>query len=551
MITSHYVRYLVALASCVPLAMSKAQITAWNDTGTNFNLAGSWTSGLPDSFTVAQFPVDGAIGFQPTLTSGISVIGLDFQGAGYTLGGSGTLAVGASGVTSAGTGTNTISAALATAASTSQTWNIGTGNTLAVTGALTAGGGSIVVKTGSGTLTLSGTSGAIATTLDIQGGVVKATTTSLPSAFALSNGAEFQIGFTGTSANLSGSLALGAGGGIISQVPANGASTRLDLTFTGSGDLELRGNTVSNRYLQLNRGSSGASANTGTTSITSGIVRLSGGYALGDSSVVSVSSGAELQIRNSETIGGLSGTGTVSSVGAVNVITLNESTSNTFSGLLKNETATPANTLGVAKGGLGTQTFSGANTYSGGTTVSAGTLLIANTSGSGTGTGTVTVNGGTFGGTGAASGGVTVASGAALQAGDGVSASGTLTLSGDVSLSTGSIIKLTLGSSGQHSTLARTGGVWTFASGQEFMLTSIGAGIGFYDNVITGLTAALDTTLWTITNAGYVGTFSFDENNNVDLTISAVPEPATWAQLGMAFFACLALFFRRRRQSDL
>lgn len=549
MITSHYVRYLVALASCVPLAMSKAQATAWNDTGTDFNLAGSWTSGLPDSSTVAQFPVDGAIGFQPTLTSGISVLGLDFQGAGYTLGGSGTLAVGASGVTSAGSGTNTISAALATAASTSQTWNIGTGSTLAVTGALSAGAGSTVVKTGAGTLTLSGTSGSLATTLNIQGGVVRATTTNLPSAFALSNGAEFQIGFTGTSANLSGTMALGSGGGIISQVPSSGNSTRVDLTFTGTGDLELRGNTAAGKYLQLNRGLSSASTNSGATSITSGTVRLSGGFALGDSSVVSVSSGAELQIRNSEVVGGLGGAGTVSSAGAANTITLNASTNNTFSGLLKNESS--SNTLSVTKDGLGTQTFSGANTYSGLTMVNAGTLLISNTSGSGTGTGVVTVSGGTFGGTGAASGNVTVASGAALQAGDGTSASGALTLSGDVSLSTGSIIKLTLGSSGEHSTLARTDGVWTFASGQQFTLTSIGAGVGFYDNIITGLTASLDTTLWTITNAGYVGTFSFDENNNVDLTISAVPEPATWAYLGMAFFACFALFFRQRKQSGL
>jgi len=557
MITSHYVRYLVALASCVPLAMSTAQTTAWNDTGTNFNLAGSWSSGLPDVSTVAQFPVDGAIGFQPTLTSSISVLGLDFQGVGYTVGGTGTLTVGASGVTSAGSGTNTIGAALATVASSSQTWNIGTSSTLAVTGALTAGSGSTVVKTGAGTLTLNGTSGALATTLDIQGGVVKASTKYLASSFALSNAAELQIGFTGVTSNVNGTMTLGSGGGIISQVPASGNSTRLDFTFAGSGDLELRGNTTASRFMQLNQGSSlNASTNSGSTSITSGTVRLSGGYALGDSSIVSVNSGAELQIRNSETVGGLKGAGTVSAVagstGSVNnIFTLNSSTTNVFSGLLKDDPANSGNTLGITKNGAGVQTFSGANTYSGGTTVTAGTLLITNTSGSGTGTGAVTVNGGTFGGTGAASGNVTVATGAALQAGDGASASGALTLSGDVSLGTGSVIKLTLGDSGQHSTLARTGGVWAFASGQQFTLTSIGAGIGFYDDVITGLSSALDASLWTITNAGYVGTFSFDENNNVDLTIFAVPEPTTWAYLGMAFFACFALFFRRRKQSDL
>ena len=56
--------------------------------------------------------------------------------------------------------------------------------------------------------------------------------------------------------------------------------------------------------------------------------------------------------------------------------------------------------------------------------------------------------------------------------------------------------------------------------------------------MITGL-AGTETGLatigtWTVTNAGFLGTFSYDGAGGVDLAIAAIPEPTTLALLGFA-----------------
>ncbi|MCX6972456.1 MAG: autotransporter-associated beta strand repeat-containing protein [Verrucomicrobia bacterium] len=83
----------------------------------------------------------------------------------------------------------------------------------------------------------------------------------------------------------------------------------------------------------------------------------------------------------SETINGLSGTGTVDGVSGTPTLTVgdNDATgaSNTFSGSIKNT----AGTLALTKTGSGTLTLSGNNTYGGATTVSVGTLKAGSTTG--------------------------------------------------------------------------------------------------------------------------------------------------------------------------
>lgn len=545
----------VLLAVVLPVSFLEAAVS-WNDSSADFNNPASWTGGLPDASSVGYFPLDGSIANQPNLTGSISVGGIEFAGAGYTIsGGANVLTIGVSGVTSTGAGTNAITSAIATAASTAATWNIDAGNTLNLSGALTAGTGSTVTKTGAGTLTLSQTSGQLASTLKIQGGKVVTYTNNMASALELSNGGHLDLAFSGNTPGLNVPLILGIGGGIISAT-SSAATTRIDSYFSGSGNLELQGKTSgTTSYFQVNTSVSKVSTNTGKTTISLGVVRVSGGYSIGDTSTVTVNTGAELQIRASEKIGGLEGAGTVSSASSANILTTGGGNTNTaFAGVLRDDPAIPAGTLALVKEGTGVQTLSGnSNNYSGGTTVNAGTLLVTNTSGSGTGTGSVTIkNGANLTGTGQIAGAVSIQSGGTLGAGDGSSASGILTLAGNVTLEDNSTIQLALGSSlTSHSSLAGTGGEWSFDNDQKFSFLTFGAVTGRYEGIITGLTASVNTSAWTIssaTNPGLVGTFSYNAGtSSIDLTLTTVPEPTT---LGLLVLGAAGVCFISRRKGS-
>ncbi|RRJ94365.1 autotransporter [Opitutaceae bacterium TAV4] len=261
------------------------------------------------------------------------------------------------------------------------------------------------------------------------------------------------------------------------------------------------------------------------------------------------------------TVGGITGSGTirVASASGDKTSTLKIDLGNgtkTYSGKIENGGAT--NSLVMEKTGAGTQVLSNANTYSGGTTIKQGTLLVANASGSGVGTGAVAVkNDATFGGTGivalATGNAITVESGGTLLGGDGNSLTGVLTIANDVTLQTGSTIRLTFGAGGTHSSIARTGGTWNFANDQSIFFDNIndGAQTGVvYTGIITGLAADPGVSGWTIANAGWTGIFSY-ANGSVSVVLStAIPEPASIATL-LAAAAVLATccICRRRRHS--
>lgn len=74
---------LAALLSAMPL---QAASKIWNNTGTDFNAAGSWTGGAPGSGDVATF--NSAAATQPNLTADLAIQALQFNGgtvAPYTL----------------------------------------------------------------------------------------------------------------------------------------------------------------------------------------------------------------------------------------------------------------------------------------------------------------------------------------------------------------------------------------------------------------------------------------------------------------------------------
>ena len=120
----------------------------------------------------------------------------------------------------------------------------------------------------------------------------------------------------------------------------------------------------------------------GSTTIEAGtveIVRATAGAAavIPDASVVEIALGATLAFgtnASSESIGGLSGAGSVTKLAGagLSTLTVNVSGTEAFSGSIDNGTGTVA----LTKSGVGTQSLSGVNTYTGTTNVSAGTLRL-------------------------------------------------------------------------------------------------------------------------------------------------------------------------------
>jgi autotransporter-associated beta strand protein len=228
--------------------------------------------------------------------------------------------------------------------------------------------------------------------------------------------ASLTVSLNGTSPTLAGltfnststayTIATGSGGTITLQ----GASTPIDvstaqsptisavlagsgLNKTGTGTLILSGantytgaTTISNGAIQLTGGNDRLPV---ATSLTLGSSTNSGKLILGDSGTA----------RN-QTVTGLTtaGTGTANAVvgaAAVNsVLTVNNSTTSTYNGVLGGA-GTNENNLALIKAGGGLLTLGGNNTYTGGTTLNAGTLGLGSANAIGT-TGAITFANGTL-----------------------------------------------------------------------------------------------------------------------------------------------------------
>ena len=274
-----------------------------------------------------------------------------------------------------------------------------------LSGAL-SGGAHLLTKTGGGTLTLTNTAneagltggitvsaGALSVaddnalvggtvTLSVDGNVTFHVTgsTTIDNAVTLSESAAIDVG---------GSLAVTFSGGI---------SGSYSLEKIGTGTLTL---SNTNTY-------------SWTTQVSAGTLTASGGSAISNSSGVYVASGAVFALSDDETVGSLSGAGTVT-LGSHTLTTGGNGGNPTFSGAING-------TGGLTKVGTGRLTLSGNNGFTGATTVSAGTLQLSR-------------SGGTLADTTA----VTVASGATLRLQVVDDAIGSLAGAGTVTLNGGSL----------------------------------------------------------------------------------------------------------------
>ncbi len=176
---------------------------------------------------------------------------------------------------------------------------------------------------------------------------------------------------------------------ISAPIQEGGAGRRL--TYSGSNTLTL----------------SGVNTYTGTTTVSSGTLRLSNALALQNSplntngSIAGDSTNGLKTTLTALTLGGLTGnkdlvslfTTTAGGYGSVADLTLNPGTgaSNSYSGVIANGAAG----MTLTKSGAGTQMLSSANLYTGATTISAGTLQLGAAGTTGTlDTGSAIVNNG-------------------------------------------------------------------------------------------------------------------------------------------------------------
>jgi autotransporter-associated beta strand protein len=576
------VRVLGVLTIAVSLPEQSAHATdkVWKNGNPNFNSNGAWSpSGVPGPGDVAVFDV--AMSVDPNLSGSLTIQELNFSttaSSGYDLTSSNTgikltLTNTGTGTTSAinaanTSGTNTIDApiVLGAAANSTQTFTQASGGTLIVNGVISntnnvtlslAGGGIIQLGgantyTGgttltAGTLNINNASALGTGTFTIAGGSNAIIDNTTAGAITLStNNAQIWNGdftFTGTqSLNLgTGAVTLGASRAV--TVNANNltvggviSGSGFGLTKAGAGTLTL----------------GGANTYSGGTTVSAGTLQLSGSGTLGSTNGGLTVNGGTLNLNGTnQGVGNLTGSGGTilnNATGTNVTLTIGNSngTGGNYSGVIANRTS-GTGTVALTKTGTGTITLSGTNTYTGATTVNAGTLLVNGNNSAATGA--VSVNGGgtTLGGTGTIGGAVTVGSGAILLGGTGSGASGTLTLANNLTLNLGSIIELALGASGAHSTLARTGGTWSFNAIQAFIFTNLGAQPGNYTNIITGLGSDPGTESgWTITNTGWIGNFTYG-SGDISLNVVAVPEPSTWIAGALALGA--VVWTQRRRFS--
>lgn len=348
----------------------------------------------------------------------------------------------------------------------------------------------------------------------------------------------------------------GSGNGNGTRVTLSGANAPITATIINRGTLVLDHDTAAGT-----QGITLANVNTNTTSDTA-VLLVGAGRSINNAITVATNS-ADTSTGEVRRIGGEFTSGTASFTNSLSVAAQKQATGLelTAAGTSRiNFTGSITGAGLITKVGTGTVVFSRGNagtTHSGGIVVAEGTLLANGFSS--TGTSVVTVNSGaTLGGTGTINGATTTNAGAFLSAGDSIVADGvgTLTFGGAGGLN---IAGLASGTGGLLFDLGATGDRIAVTTGA----LSIGTGaLNFNDFTFTAL-AGFDVGTYTLFDTGtsVVGTLGgsltgtingldavislANDGQDIVLTVTAIPEPSTYAALAGAI-ALAGVALRRR-----
>jgi autotransporter-associated beta strand protein len=380
-----------------------------------------------------------------------------------------------------------------------------------------------ITKTGAGTLTLNGTNTYTGST------IVSSGTLSISS--VANGGSNSNLG---ASSNASSNLVLG--GGTLSYTGTSGSTDRnftlangttstisvgmfTALTFGGGA---AAGNGSFTKAGGGELALTGASSHSGTTMVSAGTLSLRNANALQNSTLNTGSSGSSAVVvfiaagSSDYKLGGLAGSNNLN-IGANSISIGSNNADTTYSAVISSSGG------GVTKTGSGMLTLNGTNTYTGATTVSGGTLALGSAGSIASGSVLGIASGATFD-VKAKSGGFILNNTLTIDVG--AANAGKLDATGVV-LTYGNALTLNITSSTPLSSYDLFDFVNETGAFSSITLS------GSFSGSMTD-----DSGIWTATRNGY--DFTFNEANGV-LSTAAVPEPGTWALLGIA-----AVFFLHR-----
>ncbi|TLD71723.1 PEP-CTERM sorting domain-containing protein [Phragmitibacter flavus] len=398
-----------------------AQTATWNGLGPtdNWSESTNWTGTPPTASSSLAYTFGGTTRLTPfNDLASLTANGITFSaGAGaFTL--SGTAITLAGNITNSSSNLQTIDLNLAFSDATQRTVNSGsTTANLTISGDISGTGG--IIKTGAGTLTLSGNN-TFDGNLNINAGILRATSNtafgSTIGTTTVANGTRIDLDTTagdltitgetlsltgnggdnngalrasgGNTATWTGAVSISSGNGA-NRLGAIGNNSTLNIsgTITGTGDLAIRTDGNSGKVIL-----SGTNNSWGNTYAVVGTVQLSGGNnRLPATTVLEIGNGTNVAFAavdlngTSQTLGGLRTAGTtmgqtLTNTDLVNLstLTLNNNTDYTFGSNAASGTGLINGNLEFIKTGTGTFTMQGtsSNTYTGQTLINGGTLVL-------------------------------------------------------------------------------------------------------------------------------------------------------------------------------